>query len=432
MGRNNFFLSREDVSCMQASRKIKITLFFLILVPSGFVVIYLDDWRSSRQLAIARRALQDRDADKALNAAREAARLTPNNGEVHFTMARVFRRQGQLDKVHDSLERAAKLGVTRDRIRREEWLAMAQAGQMKEARPHLSELLINPGDDGPEICEAFVNGYFLAYQLADAFQILDAWEKDYPSDAQPHVFRAASSSRMASWAAAATHFRKAFELAPKRIDIHVNLAATLLMMREMDEAAKLFEQALRSQPNNPEALLGWAQVLLERGQNDQARTTVDRILRSDPNNFVALWILGEIHSSAEQYLEAIQLLEKAVAIKSNDTKARYALGSALQRVGRTVEAQQHFEFVLKSNEVGQRLQKLLGKVRDDDKDVESRFEIAELLRETGEPRERFLWLRSIVELEPKHKAAHAELAKCYAALGNLEESSKHSQLAESQ
>ncbi len=415
---------------MQASRKIKLSLLILVLVSLGFVVLTLDHWRSSVQLAIARRALRDRDADMALNAVREAARLTPNYGEVHFTMARVFRRQGHLDKVHESLEQAAKLGVTRNRIRREEWLAMAQAGQMKEARPHLSELLINPGDDGPEICEAYVNGYFLTYQLADAFQILDAWEKDYPSDAQPYVFRGTFSSKMNSWGAAATELRKAFELAPNRIDIQINFAGILLITREMDEAAKLFEQALRSQPNNPEVLLGWAQVLLERGEDDQARTMLERVLQSDPNNVMALRIVGEIHSSAERYSEALQVLEKAVAINRNDTKVRYALGAALQRVGRADEAQPHFEFVTKNNEIGQRLQKLLGKVRDDDKDVESRFEITELIRESGEPRERLLWLRSIVELEPKHKAAHAELAKCYAALGNLEESQKHSQLAE--
>jgi len=417
---------------MPVTRKFKTSLFILILVFLGFVVLFLDTCRSSIQLAIARQALRERDADKALNAVREAERLNPYSGEVHFTMARVFRRQGHLDKVHASLKKAVTLGVPRNRIRREEWLAMAQAGQMKEARPHLSELLINPGDDGPEICEAYVNGYFLTYQLADAFQLLDAWEKDYPSDAQPHVFRGTFSSKLNSWGAAATQFRKAFELAPKRIDIQLSLAAVLLITREMDEAAKLLEQAQRNRPNNPEVLLGWAQILLERGEDEQARATLERILLSEPNNDVALRILGEIHSSAENYLEALQVLEKAVAIRSTDTKARYALGAALQRVGRTNEAQQHFEFVTKSNETGQRLQKLLGKVRDDDKDVESRFEIAELMRDTGEPRERLLWLRSIVELEPKHKAAHAELAKCFSALGKLEESEKHRQLAESE
>ena len=70
------------------------------------------------------------------------------------------------------------------------------------------------------------------------------------------------------------------------------------------------------------------------------------------------------------------------------------------------------------------------KVRSNNNDVESRFEIAELCRETGEQRERLAWLRSVIALEPNHKTAHAELAKCYSALGDLEESRKHSQLAE--
>lgn len=415
---------------MQASRKIKITLLILILVSLGFVVLYFDDWRSSRQLAIARRALQDRDADKALDATREAARMTPHNGEVHFTMARAFRRQGQLDKMRDSLERAAKFGVTRNRIQREEWMAMAQAGQLKEARPYLSELLMNPGGDGPEICEAYVKGYFLIYQFPEAFQILDAWEKDYPSDPQPHVFRATASSEVANWNATAKSLRRALELAPNRNDIRIELATTLRILKETDEAAQLLEQARKSQPNNPEVLVGWAQVLRDRGQVDQAQSMLDRVLQEVPKHVVALRLLGEIHSSAGRFTEAIQLLEDCVAIKSKDEKARYALGTALQGVGRASEAKQHFEFVAKTVEANHRLDQLLTAVRIKNDDVAARFEIAEVLRVTGEPQERLLWLRSVIALDPAHKAAHAELAKCYAELGNLEESKKHSRLAE--
>ena len=194
---------------MPRSRKIMITLVVLVAVTIGFLLTHLEDLRVARQLAVARRALKDRDGDKALSAAREAVRLSPRQGEAHFTLARAFRRQGQLDKVRESLEHAAKLGVPPDRIRREEWLALAQAGQMKEAQPHLSELLINPGDDGPDICEAYANGFFLTYRLDAAEQILDAWEKDFPQDPQPHVFRASMNSKMHNWPTTISHLRKA-------------------------------------------------------------------------------------------------------------------------------------------------------------------------------------------------------------------------------
>jgi tetratricopeptide (TPR) repeat protein len=414
---------------MKRSRKLAYVI--LLIVLSLFLVSWNSkQWRSERKLEFARRALRDRNVESALAAAEEAARLTPESGEVHLLLARLFRHQGLLDKVHDSLRQAAAFGVSRERIRREEWLALAQAGQMKEAQPHLSELLLDPGEDGPEICEAFANGYFLTYRLADAFQILDAWEKDFPQDAQPHAFRAAINGKMNSFPTAITHLRKAVLLAPSRIDLQIELASTLLLTRGMDEAAELLEQALHKQPENPQALLGWAQILLERDQKDQARSTLEHLVKLEPDNFVALRLLGEIHSSAERYSEALQLLEKSVAIKNNDPKARYALGTVLQRLGRRDEALQHFEFVTKNNEVGQRMQKLLERVRDNDSDVEARFEITELLRGTGESADRLLWLRSVVELDPTHQRAHAELADCYAALGNLEESRKHHRLAE--
>lgn len=408
----------------------RITLLALIVIPAGVFLANINDWRASRYLTTARSALKSRDVELAMSAILSAERLAPNNGEVYLYMASAYRRKGELTNVRKSLERASILGVSQNRIRREEWLAMAQAGQMTEAAPHLRELLLNPGDDGAEICEAYANGYFLNYRLGEAFAILDAWEKDYPQDAQPHFFRAAFSSKTDNWNATVKHLRKALELAPKRIDVRIELANTLLILQESDEAAKLFAELQKIQPDHPEVLMGWAQILLERGQHEQARSTLDQVLRIDSKHVVALRLRGEIHSLAGQVTEAIKLLEEAVAIKSSDRQARYVLATVLKKAGRDAEARQHFQFVAKSSDVNARFEELVVKVRNNNGDVESRFEIAELLREVGETTDRLQWLRSIIELDPSHKAAHAELAKYYAALGDLEESRKHSLLAE--
>lgn len=415
---------------MKPSHKITVVFVVLVLVSLGFLITNLNQWLALRQLTIARLALNDRDADKAMNAAREAARLDPHNGEAYFTMARVFRRQAKWGKLRASLEQAAKLGVPSVRIRREEWLVLAQTGQLKEAVPHLGELLLNPMDDGPEICEAFANGFFLMYRLGEAFSILDAWEKDYPQDAQPHFFRAAFSRMTSDWKTTAKHLRKAHELAPNRIDVRIELASMLLILQESDEAAKLLGQLQQIQPNHPEILVGWAQVLLDRGQPENARSTLDQVLRIDPKHIVALRLLGGIHSVAGQIPEAIKVLEEAFAIKKNDRETRYALAMALKRARRDDEARQHFQFVAKFAEVNARIGQLVAKVRSNNDDVESRYEIAELRRKTDDQRERLAWLRSVVALDPNHKAAHAGLAECFAALGDLEASRKHSRLAE--
>jgi tetratricopeptide (TPR) repeat protein len=393
-------------------------------------IVNFDDWRVSRQLAIARSALQARDPKTAMNALGEAARLSPANGEVHFWMARVYRRQGDLQKVRQSLEKAARYGIALHRIRREEWLAMAQAGQMREAAPHLRELLVDPGDDGPEICEAFVNGYFVTYQLGDAFRILEAWEKDFPQDPQPLVFRAAFSAKTDSWTAAVGYLRQAMALAPQRDDIQRELANGLLNLRETAEAEKLFQQLLKSHPEDPELLVGWVQILLERGNADEARSSLNRILQTHPQNFVALRTLGQLELNDGHTDEAVRYLEMAVKLKSYDTEVRYTLGTAFQKMKRSAEAREQFDFVAKSQEALQRVDQLTSRVRVKNDDLEARFEIAELLREYGEPKDRLLWLRSIVALDPSYQPAHRELAKYYAESGNAEESAKHSNLAQ--
>ena len=395
---------------MRRSRKIIFLTLAAVFLGLGFV--NFDNWRVSRQLAIARSALQSRDPNLALSALLKAVRLKPSHGEVHLLMARAFRRQGELQKVRQALENAARCGITHKRIRREEWLAMAQVGQMREATPHLRELLVDPADDGPEICEAFVSGYFLTYQLDDAFRLLDAWVKDFPQDPQPLVFHAAFSAKTNSWTSVVGYLRKAIAMAPQRNDIQRELANALLSLRETDEAAKLLEQLLKTSPQDPSLLVSWVQILLERGQTDEARSILKRVVKSHPENFLALRTLGQLELTDGNFAEATQFLEMALTLKSYDPEVRHALGTALQKLQRPSEAQEHFAFVVKTQEIGQRIDRLINKIRLKNDDVAVRFEISELLRDFGEPRERILWLRSILVLDPHHQAAHTELAKC--------------------
>ncbi len=402
----------------------------LILSVAGYFFANFNSLRATKQLAIAQLALKDRDVDKALIAARQAVQLDPLNGEAHFAMARALRRLAKWDQVRSSLDLAAKFGIPTDRIRCEQLIAMAQAGQLQEAVPHLKELLINPKDNGPEICEAYANGFFLMYRLTEAFAILDAWEKDYPQDPQPYVFRAAVSAKAENWTAAAKHLRRALELAPNRIDVQIELAKNLLVLQEIEESEKMFSHLRTIQPGHPEVLVGSAQVLIELGRPEEARPILDSALLIKPRHDVALRLRGELHSSAGQSTEAIKLLEEAVSLNANNRQARYALGTALKKAGRDTEARQHFQFVAKNAEVGAQIEQLVVNVRKNNGDVDSRFKIAQLHRETGDQWERLMWLRSVIFIDANHKDAHAELAKCYAELGNLEESNKHSRLAD--
>ena len=414
-------------------KRVQVLSLVAVVTLIGSVVAYCwTDWRVERSLNVARLALKSRDPDRAFQALQSAELIAPESGEVQFWMARAYRRQGRLSDVHDCLDRARKRGIAKSRILREEWLAMAQAGQMAEVEPHLPTLLVDPGDDGPEICEAFANGYMVSYRYSEAFAVVDAWQKDFPADAQPHVFRGMVANNNSAWTAAAQHFQKAFELAPQRDDVRLQLANALLVLRNTADAAAHFQQLLKSRPNDPEVQAGWGRTLLELGRLDEAREIFSKALKAHPQDFNTLLSFGQVELNANQIDVALPLLQQAVAIDPDDSEAHNSLAAALQRAGHPNEARTHFEFVAKEHELSSRMQTLRDRITHAPKNLEARFELAELLRGKSRQSERIKWLRSIIEIDPKHSAAHAALAEHYERIGDTEMAMKHRALSETQ
>ena len=388
-------------------------------------------WRVTRQLNEARRALEARDPEVALAILQKASELAPTRGELFFWMARAYRRQGRLEDVRRCLLTAMQLGVPNDRIQREEWLAMAQVGQMQEAGPHLSKLLVNPGDDGPEICEAYANGYLTLYRFDEAFEVVNAWQKDFPQDPQPHMFRGLVANQDLAWTAAAEHFQKALNLAPQRVDIRLRLANALLTLQQTSHAASHFQQLLKTCPNSSEVLTGWGRTLVEQGQLNQAREIFTKVLMAHPDDYGAILALGQLELNANHLEQALALLQQAVALNPDDPEVRNALAGALQRAGRASEARSHFEFVAKAQETNLRIQTLRERITASATDLEARYELSELLRDKRNQTDRIVWLRSIIEIDPKHQRAHAALAEHYEKTGNSDLALIHRTMSQS-
>ena len=387
-------------------------------------------WTVARQINAACRALESRDPDIALAILKDVSTAAPLRGDLYFWMARAYRRQGRLDEVRRCLHTAKRLGFSTDRVQREEWLAMAQVGQLKEAEPHLIDLLLDPGDDGPDICEAYVNGCFATHRFPQALKILDVWEKDFPRDPQPYLFHAILSKMSMAHIQVVENFRKAFKLAPNRFDIRLKLALALMDLSNTQEASQHFEWLLKKRPEDPDVQTGWGKLLIQMGKLDLARETLEGVQKSHPEQIESLVALGQLELTANHLDQAIQLLQKVAERERHNSEARYALANALQQAGRTREAREQYEFVTKAHAAQQKLQRLRNQVMVDTNDVEARFQIAELLRDYGTPAERLGWLRSIIQINARYRPAYIALVECYEALGQDKEAQKHQQLAD--
>ncbi|MEO1997613.1 MAG: tetratricopeptide repeat protein, partial [Planctomycetaceae bacterium] len=81
----------------------------------------------------ARQALDARDADSAVTWLTANVHLDPQDADTRFWLARAYRRLGRFDDVRQQIERAWKLGYPVEALQREQWLALAQSGQFREA-----------------------------------------------------------------------------------------------------------------------------------------------------------------------------------------------------------------------------------------------------------------------------------------------------------
>jgi tetratricopeptide (TPR) repeat protein len=368
----NRWLLRASVACFL------VIAFVLLWQPVSVA------WHNGR----AKRYLLAQQNEQALRELRLALQLDSDRAETHFLLARTHRRLGNLAKVPTLLRRAVKLGGPPERAQRETWLLLAQSGRLREAEPHLANLLMDPRDDGPDICEAFVQGYFANLRVDEALQLLDVWQKQYPDDAKPHFMRAYLLDALSLFPEAVAAYREGLK------------------------------RCLDQSPDNCEAAAIWATCLFERDEIEKAQQVLEPLLGEGIDDFQARKLAGQIALAEGRFEDALPHLLAAVGQRPYDTTARYALAKALQGVGRTEDAQPHLAYVDSAKEPLDRLTQQLNLAVEQPRNVELRFEIATTLLKYGSQDDAARWLQSVLQLEPDHQGAREALADLYQKRGH--------------
>ena len=106
---------------------------------------------------------------------------------------------------------------------------------------------------------------------------------------------------------------------------------------DLESASRDLETVALVEPKNAEALTWYGYVLLRQGKTTKAIEVLDRALALRPNDADTCTNLGNAlllkpNRSAEDTKKAVSLFEKAAQIAPNSAEAQYNLGYALSRV----------------------------------------------------------------------------------------------------
>ncbi len=120
-----------------------------------------------------------------------------------------------------------------------------------------------------------------------------------------------------------------------------------------------YQQVLKLAPGNPTALFNLAGFALNAKDTAAARLYLNRALNSQPDFVPALFLSGYLDYQTGNWAAAIKYLSHTVDLAPNYSDAKYFLGLSYRAAGRTNEAINQFQQLLKLNPGNQTIQDIL-------------------------------------------------------------------------
>ena len=375
---------------------------------------------------LAGKSLARRDFDAAWRWLGIAQQLSHNDPATSLLAARIAREDGDAQRMAQEIATARRNGADPAAIRREQLLALAQAGQLEDAEPELMALLLNPGPDAPAISDAYANGLAKTARFEDALHVLEAWRLDFPEDPRPDYRIGRIREHQQRFDEAEAGYRQAVKEDAGFFPARYSLGRVLLHRRKAEAAAEQFQACLAA--SRPEAAqVELAIALKAQGRIAEARPLLKGVLLGDPQRlrasyraldeqpelFKAASEFGRLEADAGNFGEAEQWLRKALEFNPQDLMARYSLAVSLRSLGQAAQAEEQFARVETARKAMVEAGALNARIQRNPKDLEARLGLGKLILEHESQRSGLFWIHSILAYDPHYQPAHELLADYY-------------------
>jgi TolB-like protein/DNA-binding winged helix-turn-helix (wHTH) protein/Tfp pilus assembly protein PilF len=172
-----------------------------------------------------------------------------------------------------------------------------------------------------------------------------------PGMAEAHVLLGEALRLDWHWAEAEAEYRRALALSPSDADAHSSLGLWLLSQGRTEEA---LVSARRAQELDPLEYRGEEAgfILFYARRYGEAVGELRNVLAIQPDNPEALWYLGFALNGAEDFREAIQILERAASLSHRSSGVLGLLVRAYARGGRRAEALQVLDELYRRRQTG--------------------------------------------------------------------------------
>lgn len=311
------------------------------------------------ELRISQIYRQQRNFQKAEEAANKAKELDPNNLEVRYNEVKLLESEGKsaqaiavlkdvltstTKKTYSPAEKGNRVALLEQLgvmyRANEQWAPAVEAfRQMGELDP----------DVGSRSAVQIIETYRQGKDYAKAEKEAQAAAAKYPDDRMLKGVHAALMADLGKYDAAISEMHKLLDEKKDR-DTYMNLAQVCEKAKRWNEMAKALDEAekLSSEKEDKENVVFMRGAMYERQKKyDQAEAEFRKVLDMDPNSAAALNYLGFMLADRNVRLpEALDMIQKALGREPGNGAYLDSLGWVYFRLGRYPEAEEQLKLAL--------------------------------------------------------------------------------------
>jgi Tfp pilus assembly protein PilF len=341
----------------------------------------------------------------------QCLRYWPDSAEALLLAAQAARRACDYEAAARYLKGFRRAGGLPDSAELEQALTRAQRGDLQLVEADLWQAAQKDHADAPILLEALVRGYLATYRLNDALVCLNLWLEREPDELQALLWRADIYTRRLSHENALSDYRRAFGLAPERLDIRRDLALALVEARQPVEALEHLNVLREAEPQSGPVLLALSRCQHMQGDLTTADQLLAQLLQAHPDDAHALTERGKVALEDGRGLQAESWLRDAVERSPGDREARYTLVQSLRQNGKEAEAGAEQARLQQLDAQLDRVAKLAQDIGAAPHDPALRYEMALIFLANRETKEGTRWLRSALHEDPLYQPALKTLAE---------------------
>lgn len=377
--------------------------------------------------SMASNAILARDSDSAQGWLTFSQRLSGENAEIEYLLARKCRLDRDLVGMGKHLSKAYDLGFDKAALEKQQTLAAVSTGEFDLA----SELKVKKwieerGPDTGDVVDAYANGLAALSRFQDAAQMLEAYEKEYPGDPMVNYRFGIMNEHIRGTAQAEREYAIVLAKDPKHVQAAWRLARLKSGNNSPEESIKILEKfdygkqslAIKTflghcyeQSGDLEKSREFFKAAVEQG-HDACQESY-KVVEEAPERFLAASDLGVLEVKLGNWEDAKRYLEMALEVNPRDFIARNSYGRVLQRLGMEAQAEKEFARIKEEREEFDKITILRDRVNQNPKDTASRVQMGKILFKYESERFGLFWIRAALSQDPNCQEAHQFLADYY-------------------